>query len=290
MQKLELFINKKAMAYYRKELVEVTEDVMKMYLPQEALDSKNLKPSEKRVLTALIVGLKTYAKAKTSGVLAISNQDLTTMAHISGRDLPTIRQSLEDRGLIKRLTIGQRAERLSSTYVVNIKALRQPIPAPKKVELEDIESLSEKYFSEAPDASETPDGTTNTYTNTYTNSNTNTNTDTNSDIDTKTYIYTIPKTKVEVKTGSYKKIYLDNNIPELNKIKESSNEIELLNNLKLLFDKNLTIDGYFYFKRLLENIINSFDFLDNKKKKEFLQYIELREPQPTDFDEPERIF
>lgn len=264
------------MAYYRKELVEITEDIMKMYLPQEALESKNLKPSEKRVLTALIVGLKTYAKAKASGVLAISNQDLTTMAHISGRDLPTIRQSLEDRGLIKRLTIGQRAERLSSTYVVNIKALRQPIPAPKKVELGDIESLSEKYF----DTSETPDGTTNT----------NTNTNTYSNIDTKTYIYTIPKTKIEVKTGSYKKIYLDKNIPELNKIKESSNEIELLNNLKLLFDKNLTIDGYFYFKKLLKDIINSFDFLDNSKKEEFLQYVELKEPQPQDFDKSERIF
>ncbi len=140
-------------------------DVEKMYgrMPETVRDSEALSDNAKKVLAGLLYSYA-VSKAKTTGVLYLSNAMLRNAVEMKTACMLGALRELEMHNLIERKTGRSRTEgqrSIASEYIIHFDALREPV---KELSFDDI-------FGEAK-PSETPMGTATTIAITTTTSTT----------------------------------------------------------------------------------------------------------------------
>ena len=140
-------------------------DVEKMYgrMPETVRDSEALSDNAKKVLAGLLYSYA-VSKAKTTGVLYLSNAMLRNAVEMKTACMLGALRELEMHNLIERKTGRSRTEgqrSMASEYIIHFDALREPV---KELSFDDI-------FGEAK-PSETPMGTATTIAITTTTSTT----------------------------------------------------------------------------------------------------------------------
>ena len=173
------------------EIIKITDERIKQILPQTVKDS-DLSDNAKKVLAAIINYYLVNPLVRSTGFLAISNDNLRASARIGkGYLMPAVQELIEcklvDRKPGKKWKAGEK--NTASEYRLNFENLKKPIKKPSADDLLDF--LSQPLC--------TGDSPTNTYTNTTTDTETNTysDTDTNSDSETisETVTYSNPITE-----------------------------------------------------------------------------------------------
>lgn len=228
------------------EIIKITLERMSQVLPQTVKDS-DLSINAKKVLATIINYYLVRDKVRTTGFLAISNEDLRKSVGIGKEYLESAVQELKECRLVERKAgkkwkAGEKS--MASEYRLVKENLTKPIHKPTS------DDLLELLFSTPSKPLCTGDSPTNTITNTETNSETNTNseTETNTNSETGTYSGTYSDV-IEVKLDEVYQNRLENasTLAEVNiathdfveacKINGYQVSEERLDELKVLRDK-----------------------------------------------------
>lgn len=199
------------------EIIKITEERMSQILPKTVKDS-DLTANAKRVLATIINYYLVNEKVRTTGFLAINNEDLRKSTGIGKDYLKTALQELIECKLVER-KMGQKwkagEKAMASEYRLNFENIRKPIKKPSS------DDLLEMLFSTPSETPCTVDSPTILYcsdtgpnTDTYTGPDTNTYTDTNtgpisgtySDTDSEPVSETETDTCSEMSLGEYLKM------------------------------------------------------------------------------------
>ena len=179
------------------EIIKITLERMSQVLPQTVKDS-DLSKNAKKVLATILNYYLVNDKVRTTGFLAINNENLRQSAGIGKEYLRAAVQELIECRLIERKAGSKWKEgepRTASEYRLVKENLTKPIHKPTS------DDLLELLFSTPSKPLCTGDSPTNT--NTITDTGPNTETDTYSETDTGPDSYT------DSETGTYPSIYSD---------------------------------------------------------------------------------